>query len=55
MRERAADIKDVTNRILRHLLGVKIVDLAALEDEVVFSCTRLNSIRYSYNGTKRKY
>ena len=35
MRERAADIKDVTNRILRHLLGVKIVDLAALEDEVV--------------------
>ena len=23
MRERAADIKDVTNRILRHLLGVK--------------------------------
>ena len=35
MRERATDIKDVTNRILRHLLGVKIVDLAALEDEVV--------------------
>ena len=35
MRERAADIKDVTNRIIRHLLGIKIVDLAALEEEVV--------------------
>ena len=34
MRERAADIKDVTNRIIRHLLGAKIVDLAA-EEEVV--------------------
>ena len=35
MRERAADIKDLTNRIIRHLLGAKIVDLAALEEEVV--------------------
>lgn len=35
MRERAADIKDVTNRIIRHLVGAKIVDLAALEEEVV--------------------
>lgn len=35
MRERAADIKDVTNRILRHILGVKVVDLANLDEEVV--------------------
>ena len=28
MRERAADIKDVTNRVLRHILGIKVVDLA---------------------------
>lgn len=35
MRERAADIKDVTNRVLRHILGVKVVDLAGLEEEVV--------------------
>ena len=35
MRERAADIKDVTNRIIRHILGVKVVDLANLEEEVV--------------------
>ncbi|SCH18485.1 MULTISPECIES: phosphoenolpyruvate--protein phosphotransferase [unclassified Romboutsia] len=35
MRERAADIKDVTNRIIRHLVGAKIVDLAALEEEVI--------------------
>ncbi len=45
MRERAADIKDVTNRILRHLLGVKIVDLAALEDEVVLVAAHGNSLR----------
>ena len=32
MRERAADIKDVTNRVLRHILGVKVIDLA---EEVV--------------------
>ena len=35
MRERAADIKDVSKRILRHILGVKIVDLAGLDEEVV--------------------
>lgn len=35
MRERAADIKDVANRVLRHLLGIKVVDLSALDEEVV--------------------
>lgn len=35
MRERAADIKDVTNRVLRHILGVKVVDLANLDEEVI--------------------
>ncbi|MEG1312176.1 MAG: phosphoenolpyruvate--protein phosphotransferase [Romboutsia sp.] len=35
MRERAADIKDVTNRVLRHILGVKVVDLAGLDEEVI--------------------
>ncbi len=35
MRERAADIKDVTNRILRHILGINVVDLANLEEEVI--------------------
>ena len=35
MRERAAEIKDVTNRVLRHLLGIKVVDLSALDEEVV--------------------
>lgn len=34
-RERAADIKDVTNRVLRHILGIKVVDLAGLDEEVV--------------------
>lgn len=35
MRERAADVKDVTNRVLRHILGIKVVDLSSLSDEVV--------------------
>ena len=35
MRERAADIKDVTNRVLRHILGIKVVDLSALGEEVI--------------------
>ncbi|HBF2129431.1 TPA: phosphoenolpyruvate--protein phosphotransferase [Clostridioides difficile] len=35
MKERAAYIKDVTNRILRHILGIKVVDLSALSEEVV--------------------
>ncbi|MEG1409076.1 MAG: phosphoenolpyruvate--protein phosphotransferase [Terrisporobacter sp.] len=35
MRERAADIKDVTNRVLRHILNVKVVDLADLSEEVI--------------------
>ncbi|MEG0823325.1 MAG: phosphoenolpyruvate--protein phosphotransferase [Erysipelotrichaceae bacterium] len=35
MRERAADIKDVTNRLKAHLLGVIIPDLTAIDEEVV--------------------
>ena len=35
MRERASDIKDVTNRVLRHILGIKVVDLSALSEEVI--------------------
>lgn len=35
MRERAADVKDVTNRVLRHILGIKIIDLSNLSDEAV--------------------
>ncbi|MCZ0717733.1 phosphoenolpyruvate--protein phosphotransferase [Aerococcus kribbianus] len=35
MQERAADIKDVTDRIIAHLLGVQMPDLSMLDDEVV--------------------
>lgn len=35
MKERAADIKDVTGRVLRHILGIKVVDLSSLGEEVV--------------------
>ncbi|MDF1506792.1 phosphoenolpyruvate--protein phosphotransferase [Robertmurraya sp. DFI.2.37] len=35
MRERAADIRDVTKRVLSHLLGVKIVNPSMISEEVV--------------------
>lgn len=34
-RERAADVKDIAERLLKHALGLKIVDLAAIDEEVV--------------------
>lgn len=35
MQERAADIRDVTDRVLSHLLGVKIPNPSTIEEEVV--------------------
>ncbi|AXI09946.1 phosphoenolpyruvate--protein phosphotransferase [Oceanobacillus zhaokaii] len=35
MRERAADIKDVTKRVLAHLLGVTFPDPALIDEEVI--------------------
>lgn len=35
MRERAADIRDVTDRILRNIEGKKATDLSVLEEEVI--------------------
>lgn len=35
MRERAADIKDVTTRIKYHILGVQIADLTLIDEEVI--------------------
>lgn len=35
MRERAADIKDVTDRILRNIVGQKVIDLSVLDEQVI--------------------
>lgn len=35
MRERAADIKDVTKRVMAHLLGVRFPDPALIDEEVI--------------------
>lgn len=35
MRERAADIRDVTKRVLAHLLGERFVDLTAIDEQVI--------------------
>ncbi|MBO0475858.1 phosphoenolpyruvate--protein phosphotransferase [Vagococcus sp. DIV0080] len=35
MQERAADIKDVTKRIMSHLVGVKLPDLSMINEEVI--------------------
>jgi phosphotransferase system enzyme I (PtsI) len=38
MRERAADIKDVTDRIIRNILGEENSDLSNLENEIILVC-----------------
>ena len=35
LRERAADLKDVTNRVIRILLGIELIDLANLSEDVI--------------------
>ncbi|AQP53001.1 phosphoenolpyruvate--protein phosphotransferase [Vagococcus penaei] len=35
MQERAADIRDVTKRVMSHLLGVKLPDLSMINEEVI--------------------
>ena len=35
MKERAADIRDVTKRVMSHLLGVKLPDLTMINEEVI--------------------
>lgn len=35
LRERAADMRDVTKRILGHLLQVKVINLATIQEEVI--------------------
>ena len=35
MRERAADIRDISQRTIRHILGVKTVDLSNLSEDVI--------------------
>lgn len=35
MRERALDVRDVTQRILRNLLGIKVQDLSTLDNSVI--------------------
>ncbi|AUF83738.1 phosphoenolpyruvate--protein phosphotransferase [Mesoplasma syrphidae] len=33
--ERSADIKDVASRIIKHIMGIKIVDLSTISEEVI--------------------
>ncbi|KAJ3639030.1 hypothetical protein Zmor_019156 [Zophobas morio] len=34
-KERAADVKDVTERLIRYTLGLNVVDLASISEEVI--------------------
>ncbi|PPE05743.1 phosphoenolpyruvate--protein phosphotransferase [Williamsoniiplasma lucivorax] len=34
-KERCADIKDVASRIIKHLMGIKIIDLSTIKEEVI--------------------
>lgn len=34
-KERSADIKDISNRLIKHVLGLKIIDLTTISEEVI--------------------
>ncbi len=35
LKERAADVRDIGKRLLRNILGLSIIDLSAIQDEVI--------------------
>lgn len=37
MRERAADIRDVSDRVLRNITGQKVIDLSVLEEDIILA------------------
>ena len=42
LKERAADVRDIGKRLLRNILGLKIIDLSAIQDEVILVAAQLN-------------
>ncbi|CNI90883.1 phosphoenolpyruvate-protein phosphotransferase PtsI [Yersinia vastinensis] len=41
LKERAADVRDIGKRLLKNILGLTIVDLSAIQDEVILVATDL--------------
>lgn len=41
LKERAADVRDIGKRLLRNILGMAIVDLSSIQDEVILVATDL--------------
>ena len=41
LKERAADVRDIGKRLLRNILGLAIVDLSSIQDEVILVATDL--------------
>ncbi|MCB5307028.1 phosphoenolpyruvate-protein phosphotransferase PtsI [Yersinia massiliensis] len=41
LKERAADVRDIGKRLLKNILGLNIVDLSAIQDEVILVATDL--------------
>ncbi|CNC39247.1 phosphoenolpyruvate--protein phosphotransferase [Yersinia pseudotuberculosis] len=41
LKERAADVRDIGKRLLKNILGLHIVDLSAIQDEVILVATDL--------------
>ncbi|XPE36878.1 hypothetical protein ACNKHS_14610 [Shigella flexneri] len=38
LKERAAHVRDIGKRLLRNILGLAIIDLSAIQDEVISGC-----------------
>ncbi|POC81122.1 phosphoenolpyruvate--protein phosphotransferase, partial [Vibrio vulnificus] len=41
LKERAADVRDIGKRLLQNILGMPIVDLGSIQDEVILVATDL--------------
>jgi phosphotransferase system enzyme I (PtsI) len=41
LKERAADVRDIRKRLLRNILGMHVIDLGAIQDEVILVATDL--------------
>ncbi len=45
LKERAADVRDIGKRLLQNILGMPIVDLGSIQDEVILVATDLTPVR----------
>lgn len=53
LKERAADVRDIGKRLLRNILGLAIIDLSAIQDEVILVAADLTPSETAQLNLKR--